>query len=312
MNKNIYYTGMICLAITFVAVVFKIMHWPGAGILIITGLGSLALIFLPIAYFKSVKSTDDKLLKFLYTAALISFSIDFIGAIFKILHWPGAGLIMIVGIPLPFILFLPIYIVYHNKRKLKTDMNFFAVLMFMIYLGVFSALLAIAPSYEILTSYALSANNSSDSNKYLSLSTADDGSEISNSTKHLVLQLESIKQKLIVAVDDKNKTLVKPEQNIDFIEVSGKDIKLSFEQLNEAGFDKFNNEFEKHCKMLAEKFPDNNTKRLILEINDYRLFNLEGDNPVIVQIPLISVLNLLSDVQNKLLLISYMQGIKST
>ena len=47
------------------------------------------------------------MLRFVYTAAFISFIIDFIGMAFKILHWPGAAILLIIGIPLPFILFLP-------------------------------------------------------------------------------------------------------------------------------------------------------------------------------------------------------------
>jgi hypothetical protein len=305
MRNSIYITGIICLAITLVATIFKIMHWPGAGILLIAGIGSLTIIYLPIAYVKLKKNTDDKLLKFLYTAALISFAIDFIGAIFKIMHWPGAEKMMIIGIPLPFILFLPVYIVYHNKRKLKTDLNFFAVLMFMVYLGVFSALLAISPSYEVLTSNAQSANNLSKANNYISLSITDKNSEISNSTKQLVKMIDTLKQKLIIASNDKNKASFKPGQNIDYFEVLGKDIKLSYWQFNEAGFDNFNKEFELYCKKLTGKYSDINTNRLIREINEYRLPKSNSDDPLIAQIPLITVLNILCDWQNKLLLINY-------
>ena len=106
MKKSIYILGVISLSITLLATIFKVMHLAGAGVLLIAGLGGLTFVFLPLAFAKLLKSTDDKLLKFVFTAAYISFTVDFIGMLFKILHWPGAGLFLIVGIPLPFILFL--------------------------------------------------------------------------------------------------------------------------------------------------------------------------------------------------------------
>lgn len=297
---------MICLAITLMAVVFKIMHWPGAGIMLITGIGSLALIYLPVAYFKLVKNTDDKLLKFLYTASLISFAIDFVGMIFKIMHWPGSGLIMIVGIPLPFILFLPAYVIYHNKRKLKTDLNFFAVLLFMIYLGVFSALLAINSNMGNYIAYAHSTNNVSQSNTYLShLIINKSNSEIKQTAKQLVNQIKEIKLNLIKAIDPENKAAINQDSSINYFEVENKNLVVLPVIFYNAGLGKFNQDFEQFEKIMKANNKDENTVRLINEIDEYRLSKNADENALIVQLPLIIVLNVLSDWQNKLLLISY-------
>ena len=310
MKRNSYYIlGIICLAIIFVATVFKIMHLAGAGVLILAGLGSLTFLFLPIVYSALLKTTDDKLLKFLYSAALISFAIDIVGMAFKILHWPGAGIFMMIGIPIPFVLFLPAYVIYHNKRKLKTDLNFFAVLLFMIYLGVFSAFLAVSPNYEFLTAYANSTNELSEANRYISTTiSVNNGNEISNSTEQLVKQIDGIKQNLIIAADKDNKSLVKSNESFNYIQVSGKDIKLSPYLYNESGFDKFNEQFEEYNKLINDKYPDKTLDRLIQEINDYRAPKFENDDPLIVKLPLISALNMLTDWQNKLLLISYIHS----
>jgi len=310
MKKSVYILGMICLSITLFAILFKISHWPGAGILLIAGIGSLTLIFLPVAYSEALKSTDDKLLKFLYTAALISFTFDFIGMLFKVMHWPGAGILMVIGIPLPFVLFLPAYIYYHIKRKLKTDLNFFAILLFMIYVGVFSTLLALRPGLEILTSYAHSTNELSDANKYLSTNTVENtASEISNSTQELVKQIEEIKHQLINAADQENNTLLKSDRSIDYTMIQSKDMKIFIDQLNEAGFKKFNESFDVFDKSLTAKNPNSNTNHLIEEINTFRLPKEKKDIPIIATLPLSLVMNTLTDWQNKLLLISYMRGL---
>jgi hypothetical protein len=305
MKKNIYILGLICLTLILFAVIFKISHWPGAAILLIAGIGSLVLIFLPIAYAIAIKNSDDKLLKNLYTAAFISFSVDFIGMLFKIMHWPGAGIFMMIGIPLPFILFLPVYIYYHIKRKLKTDLNFFAILLFMIYVGVFSTLLALKPGLEILNSYAQSTNALAQANKYLSANTFQGTpSEISNSSQQLANQIEEIKHKLLVAYGQE--TLIKPDKSIDYTAVLTKDLNISLEKLNECGFKKFNEDFEIFNKTLRVKSTDSNSLRLIEEIDHYRFSFDKNDEPLIAALPYILIMNVLSDWQNKLLLINYM------
>jgi len=305
MKKNIYILGLICLTLILFAVIFKISHWPGAAILLIAGIGSLALIFLTIAYTVAIKNSDDKLLKNLYTAAYISFSIDFIGMLFKIMHWPGAGIFLMIGIPLPFILFLPVYIYYHIKRKLKTDLNFFAILLFMIYVGVFSTLLALKPGLEILNSYAHSTNQLAQANKYLSANALQGTSaEILNSSQQLANQIEEIKHKLLVA--NGQEMLIKSDKSIDYTAVLTKDLNISLEQLNESGFKKFNEDFEAFSKILKEKFPDSNSARWIEEIDHYRFNSNKKDGPIIATLPFILVMNILTDWQNKLLLINYM------
>lgn len=304
---------MICLSITMLAIIFKISHWPGAWILLIAGLGSSALIFLPTAHHALIKTSDDKLLRFLFTAAFISFGFDFIGMLFKVQHWPYAGILLLIGMPLPFVLFLPVYISYHIKRKLKTDLNFFGIILFMIYLAVFSTLLAISPTKEVLTEYAYATNSISGANEYLSSSVSGfKDSEISKSTEQLVKQIEDTKQKLILAADIDNKSLIKPDQFIDYSQLSGKDMRLSIEKINEEGLTLFNVQFEIFCRVLKEKYPDEMNVRLIREINDYRLPENEGGIPIIAQLPLITVLNVLTDWQNKLLLISYLNSNKNS
>ena len=167
MKKSIYIFGIFCLSIVLIGTLFKTMHLPGSSILLTLGLLCTSLLFLPIALFHCTKATTDPLLKFVYYMAYISFTVDFVGMLFKIMHWPGASWFMIVGVPLPFVLFLPAYLVYHTKRKLKTDLNFLGVILVMIYLGVFSSMLAINVGYNVYKGYAQAAQELSQTNKLI-------------------------------------------------------------------------------------------------------------------------------------------------
>ncbi len=297
MKKSIYILGIIILCILLVASISKVSHLPGANPLILGGLGGIALIFLPIAYSRLLKSTDDKLLKFVYSAALVSFLIDFIGAAFKILHWPGAGILLIIGVPLPFILFLPAYIKYHNKRKLNADINFFTIVLFMIYLGVFSSLLAMDVSRNVLDSYAHAANNLAETNQYLASNTTRN-----KQANELIEQLETLKQKLITIGNAKKGILSETNSSIDYQSISQKNIKIPFTPLCELGLEKFNKQFEDYCQTI--EMTEIN-KRLIDETNTYRIGENSSTKPVIAQLPLIGILDILTDWQNKILLIEY-------
>ncbi|MCK7540411.1 MAG: hypothetical protein MZV63_60715 [Marinilabiliales bacterium] len=73
------------------AALFKIMHWPGAGIMLMLGGFILAFIFMPSALTVLWKETHNTRRLFLYVSAFISGMLFITGVVFKMQHWPGAG-----------------------------------------------------------------------------------------------------------------------------------------------------------------------------------------------------------------------------
>lgn len=297
---------MVSLSITLLAIIFKISHWPGAGILLSLGLGTTTLMFLPIAFSKAIKSTDDNLLKLLYASAFISFSINFIGMLFKVMHWPGAGLFLLIGIPLPFVFFLPVYMIYHIKRKLKTNLNFFAIVLFMIYLGVFSSLLALRPALNIIDSFIRLNIQLSETNQFLNIAASNSHSEVSVQTFELVEKIGTIKLNLVQMTNPGNNKLIKNGKIVDFEQIVGKDIIVSMIDFENAGLKKFNTDFEEFSKNLLRENSNENYTQLIDEINALRLPEPGNEYPFVANLPLISSLSVLTDWQNKLLLIGYL------
>ncbi|HRC90567.1 MAG TPA: hypothetical protein PK210_00565 [Bacteroidia bacterium] len=49
MRKISFVSGTVAGSLTVLGGLFKIMHWPGANIMLVLGLGTLAFIFIPIA-----------------------------------------------------------------------------------------------------------------------------------------------------------------------------------------------------------------------------------------------------------------------
>lgn len=89
------------------ASLFKIMHWPGAGILFVAGAFTLAVIFMPSALVVLWKETRSPKRLFLFIMAFLAAFFFITGSLFKVQHWPGAGLLMILAAISSVIFFIP-------------------------------------------------------------------------------------------------------------------------------------------------------------------------------------------------------------
>jgi hypothetical protein len=158
MKKFIYISGIVLINIIVLGVIFKTQHWPGAGVMLVFGQILFAFCFLPLAIINSYWGNGKKN-KSLYIAGFICAVISIIGILFKVQHYPGGAILMMIGIPLPFIYFLPVYIYHHNKSKEKSSMNFLGVMFLMVFIALFSSMLAINVSKRLLDSMIISTND---------------------------------------------------------------------------------------------------------------------------------------------------------
>jgi hypothetical protein len=151
MKKTIYITGISCANLLMMGCMFKIQHWPGAGVLLVTSIFLFAFVFLPLALVNGYREPGQAMYKGLYIISYLVFSIIMLGALFKIMHWPGAGIFLLIGIPLPFVVFLPMYLYYTRKEKNTMGTNFTSLMFGLIFLAVFSVFLSLNISKNILT-----------------------------------------------------------------------------------------------------------------------------------------------------------------
>jgi hypothetical protein len=135
--------GVLITIAIIAGVIFKILHWPGAGPLILVGASSLALYILVLTGIMKFKllSTEEQLSIFGSKLKLlgISLSVLIIGLLFKIMHWPGAGPQMITGIT-SFTLISIFYIYSFISKKepitIKPEVILIAISMLVLVYGV--------------------------------------------------------------------------------------------------------------------------------------------------------------------------------
>jgi len=237
MKNKTYIFGVVCVLLISLGGIFKIQHWPLAGILLTLGLTLFTLVFMPTALLNSYKTETDKKLKKLYIIAYICIFIDCAGMLFKIQHWPGAGIFIIVSIPLPFVLFLPAYLLQIRKNKQLNYNNMLLVLFFFGYFAAITALLAINVSKDVLDDYANSANNYEQQAKLTNLQTSAiiEGLSANDSIKKEALLkinaksaslcelIGKIKIGILKNVDDNNQQAIDAEGNVNLSKISGLD-----------------------------------------------------------------------------------------
>ena len=89
------------------AAMFKIQHWPGAGIMLTLGALILAFVFLPSALVVLWKETRSTKRLFLFISAFLTGICFIAGTLFKIQHWPFAGYILLLGAISGILIFIP-------------------------------------------------------------------------------------------------------------------------------------------------------------------------------------------------------------
>ncbi len=157
MKQKIYIFGVVTAIIIFTGTLFKLNHWPGAGYLLIIGIATLVLGFLPLALRDHYKASGTRQNLLLHIVTWLTCFVVFTSMLFKIQHWPYAGILLTIAIPFPYVVFLPVFISTMSKNKNFNIYNTVFVLMLLAASSVLSALLALNVSAErIRDSYNLS------------------------------------------------------------------------------------------------------------------------------------------------------------
>jgi len=204
MKKLIYITGIASVNLMLFGALFKVLHLSGAGVLLTISILLFCLVFLPSALRSSYLSQDGRKYKWLYIITFVVFAFDIIGALFKILHWPGSEILLIIGIPLPFVLFLPVYLYQTHKYKDKSVINSLGIMFGLTFLAIFSVFLSLNISWGFMNSVALNSFNNENTTKfYQNISnTSTDNDIVKQKSDKLCALIDDLKYEILVATDN--------------------------------------------------------------------------------------------------------------
>ena len=149
MKKAMLISGFISSFFVMTGILFKFLHWPGAAAMLVLGIGSCSLIFLPLLFVLKVKESVELKNKLIVLAGMLSAIGLSLGILFKIMHWPGANVLGIIAIISLVGIFLPIYFT-AGIRNPETKTNTIVIsLITCLGVGLFLALVNTRPSATI-------------------------------------------------------------------------------------------------------------------------------------------------------------------
>ena len=160
MKKFMYILGMIAPAMLITGTIFKIQHWPGAGVLLVLSLFMLGAIYLPVFVMVKIRDTRKEGKKVnmpMYIFGLIAGIIFIAGAMFKIQHWPGAGIMITLSGIVTVFVFIPILVVQALKDKENQVQNFTILIFVLCFVAITFMMYALRVSKNVLTAFSVAA-----------------------------------------------------------------------------------------------------------------------------------------------------------
>ncbi|MDF2435908.1 MAG: gliding motility-associated protein GldL [Bacteroidota bacterium] len=110
--------GALSGSVLNLGITFKFQHWPGASVMIVLGLTSFALIFIPLFLKYKLNNEGSERKTLMNTLGASGLTLFALGLLFKIMHWPGAAVML--GLSVLF-LFCGYFLMYLLDKSIDND-----------------------------------------------------------------------------------------------------------------------------------------------------------------------------------------------
>lgn len=110
--------GAISASIINLGITFKFQHWPGAGVMIVLGLSTFALVFIPMLLRKKIKGEESERKTLMNTLGAAGLTLFALGILFEIQHWPGAAIMLGISV---FLLFFGYFLMYMSDKTINAE-----------------------------------------------------------------------------------------------------------------------------------------------------------------------------------------------
>lgn len=211
MKNTVKISGTISAILIILGAIFKTMHWPGAGIMVVLGGLFFSLVFLPLMIVLKFKDDESKTDKWVFAFGFLMAMGAATGIVFKVMHWPYANFLMRWSVTLFLFGYIPMYYFTRIRRvELKFNTTINTVLM-MACAGMMYALFNLHPSTglqgSINASYDFMNNNSTElvaanTSLFTKFSDKQEVKDFHQTSMQLFDKIEAIKAYLISNTDN--------------------------------------------------------------------------------------------------------------
>lgn len=124
MKKIMIISGTFSAAVFILGSLFKIMHWPGASILLVLAMFTMAFIFLPLMSILKSRESQTGRDKLVIASGTLVGILYCVAVLFTVMHWPGArnGMLWLITTSVSLFVFIPVYY-FNGIRNPETKTN---------------------------------------------------------------------------------------------------------------------------------------------------------------------------------------------
>ena len=215
MKKIMYYFAGISATLLICGMIFKVNHWPGANVFMFSGFILLFIGFFPLAFISFIKDTKLKLFTSRFLVHVTGFIILIeVGAalLFRHMHWPGGGALVILSWVLMLFVFFPMIIF----QILKSDKSKIIPLALAIFAYLFFAITIVwgynniknAKNLITYVDTGIKTETEFYKNKsqYLFKTIIEDSTN--RSVTYLIKDLDRMKENVITGIENNKKSLL--------------------------------------------------------------------------------------------------------
>jgi hypothetical protein len=240
MKKFMFVLGIIAPSLLILGTFFKVQHWPGAGVMLTLSLFMLGAIYLPVFAMVRIRDTRKEGKKPnlpMYIFGVIAGIIFVAGAMFKIQHWPGAGIMISASAIVTIGVFIPILVYQAVKDKENQVKNFTVLIFVLAFVAVTFMMFALRTSKNVLDAFAITAENLITTNQVIEdrnealirqidpgSAIADKALSVSETADALDEYIQGIMVDIVLRAHKDNFVAVSENGDIDMYRVDGKDI----------------------------------------------------------------------------------------
>jgi hypothetical protein len=112
--------GAIAASLVNLGITFKFQHWPGSNVMLVLGITTFALVFLPMLLKEKSGKEGSEKRTLMNTSGATGLTLFSLGILFKIMHWPGAAVML--GLSVIF-LFLGYFLPYMLDKNIDSEIK---------------------------------------------------------------------------------------------------------------------------------------------------------------------------------------------
>ncbi|NBC83247.1 MAG: hypothetical protein GVY19_07670 [Bacteroidetes bacterium] len=141
MRKNIIITGTIAVILATISALLKLYKLPFANITLMMAIAVYVAILFPQSIIEARKTKSPYFILIILGGISAAFSLT--GTLFSLMHWPYRYIVLTMGIVMPIVLFLPIFIYQYAQHGSIHIKHFMAVLGIFLFFSLTDAFLSL-------------------------------------------------------------------------------------------------------------------------------------------------------------------------